>query len=150
MNQNKYGVKNNGYNNNDNKPTKIEPLLFDDSRGLAQLIKDKVKEYAEKIFKNRAGRDNYTQIRKYYDELIKLQQKSASCNDDDFEKYLTSIYMVAAKSSYAVARKTLSNSLNDFIDRNVKKINTKDDLDKFIMLFEAFLGYFKFYEKNKE
>ncbi len=129
----------------------IPPIIFNKG-DLAELIRDKAKEYAEKIIDNRGSKDNYTQIRKFYDEIVRIQQRSLNSDEIAFNKYRPSIYVLAAKSSYAVSRKVLSKSFSDFIEKNVKEIKTKDDLNNFIILFEAVLGYLKFYdyEKNKK
>lgn len=130
------------------KQVVISPIVFNDKKGLASLIRDDAMVYAEQIMNNRGSRDNYTQIRKYYDELVRLQQQSILCNEESFTKYLPSIYIVAAKASYAVSKKTLTQSFGNFIEKNVKSVNTKEDLNSCIMLFEAVLGYLKFYDKK--
>lgn len=130
------------------KQVVISPIVFNDKKGLASLIRDNAMVYAEQIMNNRGSRDNYTQIRKYYDELVRLQQQSILCNEESFTKYLPSIYIVAAKASYAVSKKTLTQSFGNFIEKNVKSVNTKEDLNSCIMLFEAVLGYLKFYDKK--
>lgn len=130
------------------KQVVISPIVFNDKKGLASLIRDDAMVYAEQIMNNRGSRDNYTQIRKYYDELVRLQQQSILCNEESFTKYLPSIYIMAAKASYAVSKKTLTQSFGNFIEKNVKSVNTKEDLNSCIMLFEAVLGYLKFYDKK--
>lgn len=137
------------YQEKQDKTVVIPPIIFNDKKGLASLIRDDAMIYAEQIIKNRGSRDNYTQIRKYYDELVRIQQQSLGSDEGTFKKLLPIIYIVAAKASYAVSKKTLTQSFGNFIEKNVKSINTKEDLDNFIMLFEAVLGYLKFYEKNK-
>lgn len=130
------------------KQVVISPIIFNDKKGLATLIRDDAMVYAEQIMNNRGSRDNYTQIRKYYDELVRLQQKSISCDEESFKKYLPSIYIIAAKSSYAISKKILTQSFGNFIEKNIKGVNTKEDLNSCIMLFEAVLGYLKFYDKK--
>lgn len=131
------------------KQVAISPIIFNDKKGLASLIRDDAMKYAEQIVKHRGAKDKYTQIRKYYDELVRIQQQSILCNEESFTKYLPSIYIVAAKASYAVSKKTLTHSFGNFIEKNVKCVNTKEDLNSCIMLFEAILGYLKFYD-NKD
>lgn len=136
------------YQDNQSKTVVISPIIFNDKKGLASLIRDDAMVYAEQIIKNRGSRDNYTQIRKYYDELVRIQQQSLGCDEESYKKYLPSIYIVAAKASYAVSKKSLTQSFGNFIEKNVKNVNTKDDLNSCIMLFEAVLGYLKFYDKK--
>lgn len=124
------------------------PIISNDEKGLASLIKDDAKKYAEEIVKHRGSRDNYTQIRKYYDELVRIQQQSLGSDEETFKKFLPSIYIVAAKASYAVGKKTLTQSFGIFIEKNVKSIYTKEDLNNCIMLYEAVLGYLKYYDKK--
>ena len=98
-----------------NKTVVIPPIIFNDKKGLASLIRDDAKIYAEQIIKYRSSRDNYTQIRKYYDELVRIQQQSLGSDEGTFKKLLPSIYIVTAKESYAVSKKTLTQSFGNFI-----------------------------------
>lgn len=136
------------YQEKQDKPIVISPIVFNDKKGLAALIRDDAMVYAEQIMKYRGSRDNYTQIRKYYDELVRIQQQAVGSNEEGFKKFLPSIYIVAAKASYAISKKALTQSFGNFIEKNVKSVNKKEDLNDCIMLFEAVLGYLKFYDKK--
>lgn len=117
---------------------------------LEELIRDEAKKFAEGIINMRKKQeDAYTQIRRFYDELVRIQTKSKDDNDS-FDKYLPAVYIIASQAAYAQARGKLSASFEKFIVENIRAITIKDDLDKFILYFEAILGYLKYFEKKNK
>lgn len=149
----------------------LKLVLFNDRNvDFSEIIKTEPKKIACWIVKNRQkvtynakknkkeqknkNLDKYTQLRKFYDELLKIQIKMENNKDIDIKIFLTSIYMIASKAAYALARGKLSEKFSSFIELNVKNIMTKEDIDKFIMYYEAILGYVKYFDSfendNKE
>lgn len=142
-----------------------------------KLISDKIENFAKFIFKNAtridSGKkkvkkeeyDSYTQIRKFYDELKRIEinfnvefnkkqkesNKSSNENnkyskDELFkERYINLIKIMKAKAAYSKGRNKISEEFKNFLDRNINLINDINSFNNFIILFESFIGYYKFY-----
>lgn len=127
--------------NNDKKVFNFKPLTEDN---LANMINN-AETIAEKIARKK---DSYTQIRKFYDELVSLQKKVK--NDNDFEKIQPMIYLVKSKAAYALGRDNIAEIFYEFITQYVSNIVDKNSLNSFLLYFEAVLGYIKYYNKLME
>lgn len=138
---------------NNTKPDYQVKIFKGGGVSLKDLIKDESERFAEFISKN--NKDTYTQVRRFYDELVRIKYLYNMNMSKGFEKYLPSIYIIASKALYANKRNTLSKYFSNFIYENVRKIETADDLENFILYFESVLGYLKYYieienEKKRE
>lgn len=133
----------------DRKQNNSEPLKFDvlTKENLTDKI-DKANKVAYKIF---IEKDSYTQIRKFYDELLSLQKqvKDLKQNKDDesFEKTLPLIYLLKSKAAYAKGRDNIHNTFYEFITFYISNIKNSKNLDDFVLYFEAVLGYLRYYSK---
>ena len=58
--------------------------------------------------------------------------------------------MLNAKAAYAMGRDLISISFKDFISTSLNRIKDVDDFEVFAGLFEAFMGYYKFYDEKGE
>ena len=122
----------------------IDPELF--SAKAETLAKEIYKEQQE----SKGGKANKpTQIRKFYDEVIRFDSM-VKANNEEFENMLPYIKMLNAKVAYAMGRDLVSKGFKDFISYSLGQIHTKDDFDVFADLFEAFMGYYKFYDEKGE
>ncbi|MEP9412476.1 MAG: type III-A CRISPR-associated protein Csm2 [Candidatus Brocadia sp.] len=90
-----------------------------------------------------------TQIRKFYDEVLRFDSMLKT-NPADFENILPYLKMLNAKAAYAMGRDLVSKGFKDFISNSLNQIKDKDDFDAFASLFEAFMGYYKFYDEKGE
>lgn len=133
---------------NNTKPDYQVKIFKGGGVSLKDLIKDESERFAEFIVKNtKKTMDSYTQVRRFFDELVRIKHLYSMNMSKGFEKYLPSIYIIASKALYAKKRSTLSSFFSDFIYKNVKQIETADDLENFILYFESVLGYLKYYGK---
>jgi len=89
-----------------------------------------------------------TQIRKFYDEVLRFDS-IIKLNPNEFENVLPYLKMLNAKAAYAMGRDLISKSFKDFISDALNQIKDKDDFSAFAGLFEAFMGYYKFYYDEK-
>jgi CRISPR-associated protein Csm2 len=116
-----------------------------------ELFSTKAQKLAEEIYKDQKqskGKVNKpTQIRKFYDEILKFDSIIKS-KPDDFEKLLPYLKMLNAKAAYALGRKLVSKKFKDFIFASSAQINTKEDFDAFKNFFEAFMGFYKYYDEK--
>lgn len=118
-----------------------------------ELFSDKANKLAEDVYKeqqqSRGKANKPTQIRKFYDEVLRFDSMLKT-NPADFENMLPYLKMLNAKVAYAMGRDLVSKGFKDFISNSLNQIKDKDDFDAFAGLFEAFMGYYKFYDEKGE
>lgn len=84
-----------------------------------------------------------TQLRKFYDEVIRL---NGYCQGDSVRwdrMVLPQVHMLTAKAAYAHGRKLISKNFMDFIKDSVDQVESSDDLKVFSDFFEAFMGFYR-------
>lgn len=124
----------------DKSKKQIDPDLFSTT---AEVLARKISgEGSNKLNKP-------TQIRKFYDEVVRFDSILKN-NPADFDNILPYLRMLNAKAAYAVGRDLISPGFKDFISSSLNQIKDKDDFDAFAGLFEAFMGYYKFFRPSKE
>ncbi len=128
----------------DKSKKQLKPELFSsEAEKLAIKIQDEKRQSKEKV-------NEPSQIRKFYDEVLRFESM-LTINPKDFNNILPYLMMINAKVAYAVGRNLVSNGFKDFISNSLIQVKDKDDFGAFVGLFEAFMGYYKFYdEKNKK
>lgn len=117
-----------------------------------ELFSSKAESLAQKIAEEGdSKRNNPTQIRKFFDEISRFNSmlKASSASPSEFENILPYLKMLNAKAAYSVGRDLISKGFKDFIANSLSQINDKDDFYAFAGLFEAFMGYYKFYRSPK-
>ena len=108
-----------------------------------EYICDFAKDIA-KILEKDGGREanKRTQIRKFYEYLLRVNQKMNMKNYD-----LSYIEADLAKLSpyvqYAGSRKVVSKVFVEFIEKNVAAIKGEEDLKAFVSHFESLIAYMK-------
>ncbi|HOD77564.1 MAG TPA: type III-A CRISPR-associated protein Csm2 [Syntrophorhabdaceae bacterium] len=120
------------------------------------LFSAKAEELARIIYEDQQasrGRQNKpTQLRKFYDEVIRfggmLYGLSTEQQNEEFERILPYLKMLNAKAAYAQGRDLVSKNFKDFISNSLTKINDKDDFETFAGFFESFMGFYKFYDEK--
>jgi len=114
----------------------IDPTLYSSSaEKLSKII-------AQDCENSRYRHNKPTQLRKFYDEVLRLEM-AAKTRKGDWNNILPLVHMVTAKTAYAKGRNLVSDNFLDFIKSGVGQINTPDDLKVFKNLFEAFMGFYK-------
>lgn len=105
---------------------------------------------AQKVNRERTQKvNNPTQLRKFFDEVIRFQGMLQS-NPEQFNELLPYIKMINAKAAYAAGRDLIGTEFKAFLSDSLKQVNNRDDFEVFCTFFEAFLGFYKFYaEKEK-
>lgn len=126
-----------------NEQPDIGPFLKEiTNENLAELINKNADNVAKCIQK---GSNSYTQIRKFYDELLSLQKKAT--NDKDFKKIQPMIYLVKSKAAYARGKNNINDNLEEFFMFYIGKITNEENLKHFMLYFEAVLGYLRRHTK---
>jgi len=104
--------------------------------------------WAEKIGNGRGGVQN-TQMRKFYDQVLSLQQKAKQMSDEDFQSdLLPFVKMLNSKVAYASTRnsgggKIINKAFVDMMSSCINQISNKKDLNTFKLFFEAVIGFHK-------
>jgi CRISPR-associated protein Csm2 len=124
----------------DKDKKQIDPEIF-------SLVADKL---AKTIYEEGSGKVNKpTQIRKFYDEVVRFDN-IIKTNPAEFNAMLPYLKMLNAKAAYAMGRDLVSKGFKDFISNSLKQISDRDDFNVFASLFEAFMGYYKYYDEKVE
>lgn len=111
-----------------------------------ELLNKTAKQYAENIGVGRGGVQN-TQIRKFFDQVLDLNQKTK--HTDDFQgEILPFVKMLNSKVAYASTRKGAGgNIINkpfvDMMNNCINQIDSEKKLEVFKLFFEAVIGFHK-------
>lgn len=118
-------------------------LWKDKEKGIIdpKLFSDKANEFAVKLSSD-FKKDKRTQLRKFYDEIIRLNMLAKS-NPDAWDNVLPFVHMVTAKAAYAKGRELISDDFLEFVKSGIDQIDSPNDLNVFASFFEAFLGFYK-------
>ena len=116
----------------------VDPFLFSTkAEDLAKKISDENKQSKGQKSNKR------TQIRKFYDEVIRLDMDAKS-RKDEWANITPLVHMITAKAAYANGRdKLVSDSFLTFIRDAVNQIQEPKDLSVFANFFEAFMGFYR-------
>jgi CRISPR type III-A-associated protein Csm2 len=96
--------------------------------------------------KNSNQQVSSNQARKFYDDFLLLQKRAKQCKDEqEFkDKILPLVMFSQAKLAYAVGRKTITKDFQKTLVEKIKKIENRNDLDTFLLFYQALIAYLKF------
>lgn len=111
-----------------------------------ELFNETAKQWAEDIGTGRGGVQN-TQIRKFYDQVLELNNQATKSEDFDGE-ILPFVKMLNSKVAYASTRnsggaKLVNNAFVNMMNKCINQIDTKEKLQIFKLFFEAVIGFHK-------
>lgn len=111
----------------------VEPTLF------SSTAETMAKELSK------AGGNKGTQLRRFYDEVVRLNDAAKTRQGDSIPMtlILPSLHMLIAKASYSRGRKLVSASFVTLIRDGVGQVQTKEDLQVFTSFFEALMAFYK-------
>jgi len=99
---------------------------------------------------NQGQANKRTQIRKFYDEVLRLDQDAKRLPEDQWPNILVRLNLLVPKAVYAWGRNNLvSEDFVKFIKESVQQIQTKEDLAVFANFFEAFMGFYRKHKKEQ-
>ncbi|HHT9125980.1 MAG TPA: type III-A CRISPR-associated protein Csm2 [Candidatus Brocadiia bacterium] len=89
-----------------------------------------------------------SQIRKFYNEVLKYTKDLKS--GEDYKLILPYMKMLNAKTAYAEGRKLITDEFKSFIKLSIGHLteDKPETLELFASFFEAFMGYYKYYESQ--
>ena len=114
----------------------------------SELFNETALKWAEKIGTGKGGVQN-TQMRKFYDQVLNLQQKAKQMSDEDFQSdLLPFVKMLNSKVAYASTRnsgggKIVNKTFVDMMSSCINQVSNKKDLNTFKLFFEAVIGFHK-------
>ena len=120
------------------KDESIDPTLF--SMKAEEMAKEMSKDYSysrEKI-------NRRTQIRKFYDEILRLDTIAQS-RPNSWTTVEPQLHLVIDKAAYAKGRDLVSDNFLNFIRESVLQVKKPEDLRIFATFFEALMGFYKLY-----
>jgi len=122
----------------DREKRKIDPTLFSvKAESMAKEMADDCKKSGEKQNKR-------TQIRKFYDEVARLNMEAKN-RKAEWDNILPLVNMITAKAAYARGRELVSDTFLNFIKHSVDQTKDPEDLAVFADFFEAFFGFYRLY-----
>ena len=116
-----------------------------------KLFDEDAKEWAEKIGTDKKTGVQNTQIRKFYDKVLELNEKA---KHEDFSEILPFVKMLKSKVAYASQRssgsgKLVNSAFVSMMNDCINQVHSKKDLNNFKLFFEALLGFHKSLEGRK-
>lgn len=112
------------------------------------LFSETAMSWAEKIHdKGGKSANKRSQLRKFFDEVIRLNSLSKS-NPEDWDNILPYVNMLIAKAAYAQGRGKITQEFVDLIKGCIDQVHKDRDLDIFANFFEAFIGFYRKYGEN--
>jgi CRISPR-associated protein Csm2 len=95
--------------------------------------------------RNNNNLNRRSQIRKFYDEIVKLNNLTRQRPKDEWKNILPLIHILIAKAAYAEGRKLVSENFRIMIKDCINEIDIPDDLEVFTSFFESLMGFYRLY-----
>lgn len=122
----------------DRKEKLLDPELF------SKTADAFAKKMAEDHKQSGKKENKRTQIRKFYDETVRLDMLTKS-RSEEWVSIIPIVHMLTAKAAYALGRKLISENFMNFIKESVNQIEGPEDLNVFCNFFESFMGFYRLY-----
>lgn len=115
----------------------LDPELFSKKAEALAIIIEKDRKFAQKFNKR-------SQIRKFYDEVVRLNNLTKN-RPEEWNNIMPMVHMLVAKTAYAHGRELISKNFMAFIKDSINQIEGPEDLNIFCNFFEAFMGFYRLY-----
>ena len=113
-----------------------------------ELFSSTAEELAKKIDEADKGKNKRSQIRKFYDEVIRLNAMVRS-NPEEWDNVIPLVNMIIAKAAYAEGRRLVTEDFVLFLKQAIQQVESHKDLDVFANFFEAFMGFYRKYRPSE-
>lgn len=120
-----------------------------DKKYINHLLFSTVAEGFAKELCHERNMNNSSQIRKFYDEVVRLNDKVKSRADSWYE-VLPYINMILAKVTYARGRKLVNEVFVNMMKTCVGQVKEPQDMTVFANFFEAVIGFHKAEEEQSK
>lgn len=114
----------------------LDPLLF------SKVAEELALQMKEDFDKQRKKVNKRTQVRKFYDEVLRLNMLARE-RPKQWNAIKPQVHMLTAKAAYAEGRDLVSENFRNFVKNAVEQVETPEDLNVFSNLFEAFMGFYR-------
>ena len=99
-----------------------------------ELFNKTAEKWAKEI-----GKDvKNTQIRKFYDKVLELYERSQK---EDFSEILPFVKMLNSKVAYAKTRGVCGNNFEILMKESINKVSTPEELQNFKYFLESIIGF---------
>lgn len=112
-----------------------------------KLFSDTAEEQAREIAEEDSKKNKRTQLRKFYDEVLRLNSL-AQHHDEDWDNIIPYVNMLIAKAAYAEGRGLVSKNFVTSIKNCIDQVSSVEDMDVFANFFEAFMGFYRLYRPS--
>jgi len=120
------------WKNKNNK--QVDPALF-------SVIAE---DLAKRIGQEDRRKNKSTQLRRFFDELARINARAQS-DEDDWNLTLPMVHMMVAKTAYAQGRGLVTKSFVKLMRDGITQVHDRDDLQVLTNFMEAFMGFYKVY-----
>ena len=144
-NQNRRNNRHHGGNQPQQAPSLDTALIrFYDDEGKVrpELFDTNAQKIAETLAKAPKEANSYTQLRRFYDEVVDLTDRVEE-NAQNFDEILPLLRMLNAKAAYAKGRAKVDRNFEQFVKTSIDQVKTSKDLHTFKTLFEAVMGFYR-------
>jgi len=118
----------------------MKPIILDYIKDV-ELFNETAAGWANEICGDRREcQVKSTQLRNFYEKVLELYEKSEK---EEFSEVLPFVKMLNSKVHYALGRKHVSPSFENFMNQCVSQVQTKEQLKVFKLFFEAIIGFYK-------
>ncbi|WP_456386491.1 type III-A CRISPR-associated protein Csm2 [Desulfolithobacter sp.] len=118
----------------DKAKRQVDPALF------STIAEDK----ARSIGQEDRRKNKSTQLRRFFDELVRINTRAQS-EGDDWNLTLPMVHMMVAKTAYAQGRGLVTESFVKLMRDGITQVHDRDDLQVLTNFMEAFMGFYKVY-----
>ena len=107
------------------------------------LFTQRANEVVESFIENGRARVSKHQARKFYNQVLLIQEKIDLANDPEvaFKRQLPFLRMLISKAYYARERKKVNQSFYKFIETNAGQISDLEEFRIFVHYFETVIAY---------
>jgi len=127
------------------KPKQELPKISLDYEQQVQLFGDVAEKYSKRLEEEKSQtRNKSTQIRRFYDAVLELNEKAQNLASD--EQYKKEVYpfviMLRSKVAYAKSRDLVSDTFEKMINQCVSESSSIKRMNNFKLFFEALIGFY--------
>lgn len=119
----------------------VAPIRFGEKID-PRLYSDIAEEAAKAVGSGQRQKNKPTQLRRFYDELVMLQEKVGSA-EDRFEQQKPFIQMLKAKVAYAKGRDKVDENFERLLRKVVDEVKDPGTLKQAKLFMEAFMAFYK-------
>jgi len=128
----------------------VSDISFKESDGkLAEMFSTKAEKMA-KLLNDKDKKENKeyepdistTQYRKFYEKILELNYKAQNLTHDEFNiRVLPFVKMINSKVQYSNTRGNSGLNFVALMEKSIKAVNSKEELQNFKYFLEAIIGY---------